>query len=78
MAVASLVAPDVGKPMTRAKVADLPRYRDSIIEAIRDNPGKRSKALAHILRKRYAVDVDWAALHDYLKRDNLYALVFQP
>ena len=56
-----------------SKIADLPAYRDQIIETIRRNPGKRSKALSRILREECIVNVLWSTLHDYLAREDLYA-----
>ena len=53
-----------------ARIADLPRYRDAIIIATRENPGKRDKALARLLFERYKVcRVHWATLKDYIKQD---------
>ena len=51
-----------------ARIADLPRYRDAIITAIRENPGKCDKALATFLLDRYKVcQVHWATLKDSIK-----------
>ena len=55
-----------------AKIADLPRYRDNIIAAIRSNPGKKAKALVSIALSDYAVRVQWQALHTYIDREKLY------
>ena len=56
-----------------AKVGDLHLYRDSIVTAIRDNPGKRAKALATLLLDRYkVVRVQWDALRVYIEREDLY------
>ena len=61
-----------------SKIGDLPAYRDQIIETIRRNPGKRSKALSRILREQFIVNVRWAALHDGLAREDLYAVAARP
>ena len=61
-----------------SKIGDLPAYRDQIIETIRRNPCKRSKALSRTLREQYIVNVRWAALHDYLAKEDLYAVAARP
>ena len=78
-AMAASVSPKIrsiaaAKPMARSKIKDLPAYRDKIVDAIRRNPGKRAKALSKILREESIVDVQWAALYDYLVREDLYAV----
>ena len=60
-----------------AKIGDLPRYCESIVEAIRANPGKRAKALAAILLSNYGVKVDWNALLTYIDRNKLYDIASQ-
>ena len=59
--------------MVLSKIRDLPAYRKQIIETIRRDPGKRAKALSRILREESLVNVRWAALYDYLAREDLYA-----
>lgn len=60
--------------ISEAKIGDLPRYRGTIIVAIRANPGKKAKALAAILAKDYAIKVHWDALRVYIDREKLYDL----
>ena len=66
-------------PIPVALISDLPLYRDAILIAIRDNPGKREKFLARALLERYMVcRVHWATLKDYIKHERLYDVVGTP
>ena len=60
------------RPIVEAKIGDLPSHRDSIVHAIRSNPGIKSIALATILEKSYSVRVHHAALRKFIDREKLY------
>ena len=76
VAASSSMAASSSEPVSSipvARIADLPLYRDAILSAIRDNPGKRAKALATLLDERYEVcKVGWDALKTYIDREKLY------
>ena len=57
-----------------AKLADLPRYKHRIVEAIKANPGKRYKALSKELEASYALVVDCNALQKYCDQHNLWSI----
>ena len=75
---ASSLSLPVNPVMPMSKIADLPAYREQIIQTIRRNPGKRAKALSRILREESIVNVRWCTLHDYLAREDLYAVAARP
>ena len=58
--------------ITDAKIGDLPRYRNNILSAIRDNPGKSAIALATILERNHSVRVHFQALRKFIAREKLY------
>ena len=74
VASASAVNPTDGASRTivEAKIGDLPRHRDTILAAIRANPGKKAKKLSSILASGYGLRVQWDALRVYIDREGLY------
>ena len=48
-----------------AKIADLPRYKNRIVQAIKANPGLMRKRLAKVLRADCGAEVHWQTLRGF-------------
>ena len=57
-----------------AKLADLPRYRGRIVEAIKANPGRKSEWPSGELSRSYALTVHHKALKKYCDEHNIWSI----